>query len=113
MLVQGQTNELLSDVRNRVVCHNNLFYKITGQSFLYFYSKDRFSALLAPNGSEKKRFEQERRGRKKKRQDRNKTALSGFHFVKTLVIKPKNATQRGALDYHIIPSAKLLTDVSS
>lgn len=45
-----------------MVCHNNLFYKITGQSFLYFYSKDRFSALLAPNDRKKKCFEQERRG---------------------------------------------------
>lgn len=78
-------------MRNHVVCHNNLFRKITGQSFLYFYSKDRVSALLAPNDSEKKPFEQERR--KTKKQNRSKTALSGFHSVRTLVIKPRKATQ--------------------
>lgn len=100
-----------------MVCHNNLFYKITGQSFLYFYSKDRFSALLAPNDRKKKCFEQERRGGeaggREKRQDRNKTALSSFYSVTALIIKPRNAAQPGALDYHIVPSAKLLTDVSN
>lgn len=65
-LYSDSLNELVSDVRNHVVCHNNLFYKITGQSFLCFYSKDSFSALLAPDDSKKKCFEQERRKQKSK-----------------------------------------------
>lgn len=76
---------------NHVERHNNLFCKITGQSLLYFYSKDIVSALLAPNNSEKKSFEQE--GRKTKKQNRSETALSGFHFARALAIKARKATQ--------------------
>lgn len=57
--------------------------------------------------------EGEGKGGREKRQDRNKTALSSFYSVTALKIKPRNATQPGALDYHIVPSAKLLTDVSN
>lgn len=92
-----------------MVCHN-LFDKITGQSFLTFIARTEF-LLCLPQITVRKSVLSKKEGKPK---SRTETKLHCQVFtVRAPVIKPRKATQRGALGYHIIPTAKLLTDVSN